>query len=58
MQNVMTEIKRISPTYPIRPTQPSQKDREPGSKKRRKDSERKQEHDRDGDDHQIIDELV
>lgn len=58
MQNLTSGIKQITPTYPIRPVQPSQKDREPGGKKRRKESDRPPDNDRDDEDKPTIDELV
>ena len=59
MSDIFSGIKNIGPSYPIKPVQPTQKDREPGSrpkKRQQPDTERRD----DDDDEQTphIDEHV
>lgn len=36
MSDSVSGIKRITPTYPVKPSQPSSKDREPGGQRRKR----------------------
>ena len=59
-------IKPVTPTYPVRPTQPANKDREPGRRQREKqdpeknrtENDRNEKPGRDPDDQTHIDEHV
>ncbi len=54
-ENVMADfvsgIKNITPTYPVRPTQPAQKDREPGGQRKKRRDSGTDEYNPDGHDH-------
>lgn len=39
MADYFSGIKPITPTYPVRPTQPANKDREPGGRKKKREPE-------------------
>lgn len=57
MSDFVTGIKHIGPTYPVKPVQPTQKDRETGN--RRKNRQEPDVEKRDDDDNkQTIDEHV
>lgn len=46
MSDFVSGIKHIGPSYPVKPAQPAQKDRETGNRRKKK-----QEPDADADDH-------
>ena len=56
MSETFSGIKQISPSYPVKPVRPAQKDRQTGKRERPRD-ERKSD-DRDDDDKPLIDEHV
>ena len=60
MSDSVSGIKNVPPTYPVRPTQPAQKDREPSQqrKKRRQPDTEPRDSDDDSHDKPTIDEHV
>ena len=60
MPEYFSGIRQIGPTYPIKPSQPTQKDREPGKRRRDKEPPEQTNHDQDEDsnDKPTIDEHV
>ena len=57
MSDPFSGINRIGPSYPGRPVQPAQKDREPGERKK-KEEEKPEREVHDDDDKPTIDEIV
>lgn len=57
MADYFSGIKQIGPSYPVKPVQPTQKDREPGSRKKRQRPETEKRND-DDDQKPHIDEHV
>lgn len=49
MADFVSGINRVTPTYPVRPTQPANKDREPGSRKHPKEKPAPPVHEDGGD---------
>ena len=57
MSDLISGIRQIGPTYPVKPVSPIQKDREPGER-HKKETPKPEHEDLDDDDKPTIDELV
>ncbi len=56
MSDLFSGIKQITPSYPVKPVRPAQKDRETGKRQQKRDERRPD--DKDDDDKPLIDEHV
>lgn len=57
MSDPISGINNMTPTYPVKPAQPSNKDREPGKRKKERPAQDKESSD-DDDNEPLIDEYV
>ena len=58
MADYFSGIKQIGPSYPVKPVQPAQKDREPGSRRKKRPRPETEKRDDDDDQKPHIDEHV